>query len=311
MSILQGKYHFLINPKSSGGYTGRNWSDLQAVIRKQVGDFTYEFTDSPGAATRLAARALKNKVDLIAVVGGDGTISETVNGFFEPGVPKRKVPVAILNQGTGGDFCRTLGVPTDLHLALQTIKSGRDVACDVGRVQFVANDGSEATRYFVNVAGCGMAGEVVEAINKSKKRFGGFSYFLTSAGKLLSYRKRAIRVQWDDDSRTEHRIVSLAICNGQFFGGGMQVSPYSELSDGKFEIVLIQDWNIVQSLWYSKNMYNGSIGACRGVDMRSATRITVEPVREGESVLIDIDGESPGRLPLTAEIQPAAVHFRI
>lgn len=311
MSIFQGKYHFLINPKSSGGYTGRNWSDLQAIIQKHIGEFTYEFTDSPGAATRLATRALKSKPDLLVVVGGDGTISETVNGYFQPGVPKRRVPIAILNQGTGGDFCRTLGVPTDLHLALQTIKSGRDVACDVGRLQFLDNNGSETTRYFVNVAGCGMAGEVVDAVNKSKKRFGGFSYFVTSAGKLLSYRKRKIRVHWDDGSRSEHRIVSLAICNGQFFGGGMQVSPYSEISDGQFEVVLIQDWNILQSLWYSKNLYNGSIAACRGVDTRTAQKIRVEPVLEGESVLMDIDGENAGRLPLTAEIQPAAIHFRI
>ncbi len=311
MSILQGKYHFLINPKSSGGYTGRNWSDLQAVIRKNIGDFSYEFTDSPGAATRLAARALKSKIDVLVVVGGDGTISEAVNGFFQPGVPQRIVPIAILNQGTGGDFCRTLGVPTDLHLALQTIKSGRDIPCDAGKLQFLGADGSEITRYFINVAGCGMAGEVVEAINKSKKRFGGLSYFLTSAGKLLSYRKRRVRVHWDDESQSEHRIVTLAICNGQFFGGGMQVSPYSELADGKFEVVLIQDWNILQSLWYSKNMYNGSIGSCRGVDMRPTTKIRVEAVNEGDAVLIDVDGENAGRLPLTAEIQPASIHFRI
>lgn len=311
MSIFQGKYHFIINPKSSGGYTGRNWSDLQAIIRKHIGEFTYEFTDGPGAATRQAARALKDKPDVLVVVGGDGTISEAVNGYFEPGVPRRKVPIAILNQGTGGDFCRTLGVPTDLHLALQTIKSGRDVACDVGRLEFTGKDGEPTTRYFVNVAGCGMAGEVVEAINKSQKRFGGFSYFLTSAEKLFTYRKRNVRVSRDDGPSDEHRIVTLAICNGQFFGGGMQVSPASEIGDGQFEIVLIQDWNIAQSLWYSKNMYNGTIAGCRGVDIRPARRIRIEPVDARDRVLIDVDGEGAGQLPLTAEIMPGAIQFRI
>lgn len=311
MSIFQGKYHLLINPRSAGGSTGRSWSDLQSAIKQQLGDFTYEFTDGPGDAKRLAVRALANKPDVLVVVGGDGTVSETINGYFEAPEKHRRTPIAILNQGTGGDFCRTLGVPTDLNLALQTIKSGRDIPCDVGRIECALDNGESHTRYFVNVASCGMSGEVVEAVNKSEKRFGGFSYFMSSVGKLFTYSKKRVRVHWENGGQSVHNIVTLAICNGQFFGGGMQVSPYSEIGDGRFDIVLIQDWNFFQSLWYSKNMYNGSIGSCSGTDIRAAAKLRVEPVNENDRVLIDLDGENAGRLPLSAEILPGAVRFRV
>lgn len=311
MSIFQGKYHLLINPKSAGGSTGRSWSELQSLIKQQLGEFTYEFTDGPGDARRLATRALTNKPNVLVVVGGDGTVSETINGVFDAPAKQRRTPIAILNQGTGGDFCRTLGVPTDLNLALQTIKSGRDIPCDVGRVECTGDNGEPLTRYFVNIAGCGMAGEVVEAVNKTDKRFGGFSYFMSSVATLFTYSKKRVRVHWENGGQSVHNIVTLAICNGQFFGGGMQVSPYSEIGDGRFEVVLVQDWNFFQSLWYSKNMYNGSIGSCRGIDIRQATRLSVEPVREDDRVLIDMDGENVGRLPLTAEILPSAVRFRV
>lgn len=251
--MFKSKFHFIINPKSSGGSLGRAWPDLQALIRSELRDFTYEFTDGRGAGTKLAARALREqKPDVVVVVGGDGTVSEVVNGYFEPGVPKKKPPIAILNKGTGGDFCRTIGMPSDPHLALETIKNGRDISVDVGKLSFLDHDDQKVERYFINIAGCGMAGEVVQSVNQSSKRFSGFSYFLASAGKLLAYRNKPVRISWDDGTVTEHKIVTVAVCNGQFFGGGMQISPRSEISDGMFDVVLINDWNIAQSLWYRR-----------------------------------------------------------
>ncbi|MBX7059188.1 MAG: diacylglycerol kinase family lipid kinase [Leptospirales bacterium] len=309
--MFQRKYHFVINPRSSGGATGKAWQELESMIRTRLGEFTYDFTDAPGAATRITAQALRNKPDCIVVVGGDGTISEVVNGYFAPGVPARKPPLAVVNRGTGGDFCRSLGVPADLNLALEAVKNGRETPVDVGRLTFRGKDGKEAQRFFINVAGCGMAGEVVSAVNQSSKRFGGLSYFLSSAGGLLTYRKKGVVVEWPDGRSSEHRIVTLAICNGQFFGGGMQISPESRIGDGWFDIVFIEDWNMLQSLWYSKNLYNGTIQSCPGVNVRRAQGLRIKPAAGEAAALIDCDGEDVGSVPLNAEILPAALRFRV
>ncbi|MBI3394592.1 MAG: YegS/Rv2252/BmrU family lipid kinase [Spirochaetia bacterium] len=212
--------HVIINPNSSGGATGRQWSELSVLLQKRLGEFTHRFTEAPGAAIRLASEAATSGADLIVVVGGDGTISETVNGVMNAKKGKRP-KLAVINQGTGGDFVRSLGVPGDVLLALDAIERGREAKVDVGRLEFIGNNGLTTIRYFVNVAGCGMAGEVVRSVNSSKKRFGAMSYYLGAVGKLLSYKNKRVRLTLDDGDPSDHSIVSLAICNGQFFGGGM------------------------------------------------------------------------------------------
>ncbi|MCB1306851.1 MAG: diacylglycerol kinase family lipid kinase [Leptospiraceae bacterium] len=309
--MAPAQIHFIINPRSSGGNTGRNWQEMESAIRRGIGEFTYEFTEERGSAIAQTARAIKNKADTIVVVGGDGTVSEVVNGFFEPGLPAKKPNIVILNQGTGGDFCRTIGAPADLNLALDSIKTGRQIKVDVGRIKFIDASGQNAIRYFINVAGCGMAGEVVQAINRSSKRFGGFSYFLVSAQKLFTYRKKKLTIQVDGGRVEKHEVVTAAICNGQFFGGGMQISPGSRLGDGHFELVLIEDWNFLQSLWYSKNLYNGTIARCKGVTTRSIQKVWIESENAEDHAIIDCDGEDIGRAPLQIEIIPGAVTFRV
>ncbi|MCB1326329.1 MAG: diacylglycerol kinase family lipid kinase [Spirochaetales bacterium] len=304
------KIHFIINPRSAGGLTGRNWHELESSIRKHIGPFAYSFTDAPGSGVRLAGRALGERPDVLAVVGGDGTISEVVTGYMQsPG--RLRPPIVVINQGTGGDFSRTLGVPTDLHLALDTIRHGRDVMVDVGKIAYEDARGEPRERHFINVAGCGMAGEVVRAVNSSTKRFGAFSYFLTSATKVFSYRNKHLEMQLDDGRVETARTVTLAICNGQFFGGGMQISPESEITDGSFEVVLIRDWGVLRSLISSRHLYSGRIASCPGVSVRKARRVMVRSAPGERPALIDCDGEDVGQTPLTVELLPGAVPFRI
>lgn len=305
------KIHFIINPRSSGGYTGQNWTQLETEIRSSIGDFTYEFTTARGAAMDMAAKAVQSKIDILVVVGGDGTISETVNGYLTPEKVSKKPSIVIVNRGTGGDFCRTLGIPADLHISLEQIKNGRDIDVDAGRIKYIDHSGEPATRYFINVAGCGMAGEVVQAINKSSKKFGGFTYFLISSQKLFTYKNKKVRLTINDQPAEVRKIVTVAVCNGQFFGGGMQISPSSELGDGQFNVVTIGNWSKLQSLWYSKNLYNGTINQAKGVHSQKATRVLIEPVDKNEQVMIDCDGEDVGTSPAEFSILPGAVRFRI
>lgn len=302
--------HAIINPNSSGGATGRNWQDLETEVRKNIGSFSFEFTDMPGSATKLTAAAIKENVHSIIVVGGDGTVSEAVNGYFSD-KGKKKSTLSILNLGTGGDFCRTLGIPSDIHLALENFKKNRLTKVDVGHLEYKTKNGDAGERYFVNVAGCGMAGEVVEAVNKSAKRFGAFSYYLAATGKLLKYKNKKIRISMNGGPFQSHSIVTLAICNGQFFGGGMQIAPNSEITDGLFHITVLEDWSMAQKILLSRHLYNGGIYNCAGVKTYTCNKIVVEPEDPRDVILIDSDGDCPGILPMKAEVIPQAIHFRV
>ena len=101
---------FVVNPASANGQTGRRWAEIEALIRREVGDgFGKAFTDSRLHASRLAKQAAREGYDTIVAVGGDGTLNEVVNGLVEGDRPVAPgLAIAILPRGTGGDFCRTL-----------------------------------------------------------------------------------------------------------------------------------------------------------------------------------------------------------
>src|SRR3954469_12850454 len=73
----------IVNPRAAGGSTGRHFDDIATSVRSAIGDFDHAFTEQPMHGVDLARQALSRGADLVVAVGGDGTINEVVNGFFE------------------------------------------------------------------------------------------------------------------------------------------------------------------------------------------------------------------------------------
>lgn len=302
------KIHFLINPTSGGGSAGKTWVQIQNFVESKIGEFSFEFTTSKGQGKEIAFQAARNGVEKLIIIGGDGTISEAVTGVRASG--SLDIVLGVLNLGTGGDFCKTLGVPGDIKLALDKIQSGRVVSIDIGVVNYLNHRGQVEERNFINITGCGMSGKVVTTINQSKKRFGGFSYYLASLQNFFSYKNQKVQVILDDKAPREFTIVNLAICNGQYFGGGMQISPKSQLTDGLLDVVIVDNWNAIQKIFYSPKLYNGSILNAPGVYSFTAKKVKVVPIGDSEC-LIDNDGEDVGRIPMEVYLIPSAVKFLV
>ena len=93
------KPFLIVNPRAANGTTGRHFDDISAAVRAAVGEHGHAFTERPMHASELARRALREGADLVIAVGGDGTINEVVNGFFEapghgdPPRPVRRLPL--------------------------------------------------------------------------------------------------------------------------------------------------------------------------------------------------------------------------
>ena len=125
----------VINPQSAGGKTERRWPQLRAIIHEAYGPFEERFTRGHSDAIRVTREALRAGAELIVAVGGDGTINEVVNGFFDGDGEHAINPAAafgILPAGTGGDFIKTLSVPRDTAAAAANLRSPAR-AIDVGR----------------------------------------------------------------------------------------------------------------------------------------------------------------------------------
>jgi len=302
------KPYFVVNPRAANGAAGKRWVELTARIERAVGGHEVAFTNAPMDAERLTRKALEAGHDCVVAVGGDGTLNEVVNGFFADGVavaPDAKL--AVVPFGTGGDFRRTFDWTRKLEDSLLRLASGRTRPLDLGRVAFRAHGGAQITRYFVNVCSFGASGEVVHEVNRSTKAFGGkASFYLGTFRALRSYRDQRVIVRLDDGPEQEWDVTSVAIANGRYFGGGMCVAPKADPADGFFDVTLWSGYRMSDFALKSPGVYSGKhvewegtrTFRCRRFEARS-----VDPVR------LDVDGEQPGFLPLTATVIPSALQL--
>src|SRR5262245_25711098 len=99
----------IINPNSGHGKAAGAWRKVRAFLPAPVEEF---MTRSRGHAVELVRTAIKTGAKTVVAVGGDGTINEVVNGFFENEREiSPEVCLGIVPHGTGSDFARTLSLP--------------------------------------------------------------------------------------------------------------------------------------------------------------------------------------------------------
>jgi YegS/Rv2252/BmrU family lipid kinase len=299
----------VVNPRSANGETGRRWPDISSLVLKTVGDCQSAFTDGPMHAAALTTQALEAGYRCIVSVGGDGTLNEVVNGFFQvKGGPPVGACLAVLPRGTGGDFRRSFGWTADLRAACARICGEATRPLDVGRLSFIATDGQPAQRYFVNVASFGVSGQVDREVNRASKGLGGkATFFLASVKAMWRYRDQRVRLRVDGGAWTEERVTTVAVANGQYFGGGMRVAPTADTSDGRFEVTVWKGYSLLDFALKSRRIYDGTHVQLPGTRTFSAHLLEAD---SEEEVLLDVDGEQPGRLPLKAEVLPGALSLK-
>ncbi|MBI5092221.1 MAG: diacylglycerol kinase family lipid kinase [Candidatus Hydrogenedentes bacterium] len=296
----------VFNPCAGGGRAVREWPEIARAIRQEIGEFTLLESSGPGHIQRLVQDALRQGYARIVAIGGDGTIYEAVNGFFDGSTTINPMAsLAIIPMGTGCDFVRTIGVPKGL-VAVRLIGKKDTRRVDVGRVTLRLPDGGEGVRYFINVADAGMGGVVAQRANQSSKRLGGFITFFGSViATLASYRNCNLAMEIDG-VRVEQRCRDLIIANGSYYGGGMKVAPEAALDSGVFEVFVIGDVSVPRAVIKLPKLYLGRLKGDPDVKYFRARRVRVQ---SEEDVLLNLDGEHPGELPATFEVVPSAIRL--
>ncbi len=307
------KTFFVVNPKSANGATGRRWAELAATIARTLSDFGVEFTKGPLDAVHLTRAAIKSGYECIVAVGGDGTINEVTNGFFEDGkVLNPNAALGVLPRGTGGDFRKTFSWDLDSDAAIKRLKTPDTRPFDVGKCDFLGHDGKLQTRYFANICSFGVSGLVDQEVNQTSKALGGTISFMWGSLKAMTkYKDQRVRLTLDDKPLEEVMVTTLSVANGKFFGGGMKVAPAAELDDGTFEVVSIGDLGMGEVLAMSRKIYKGDHLAMDKVSVRRAKVVEAEGIEPGAVIELDVDGENPGRLPARFEVVPAALYVAV
>jgi YegS/Rv2252/BmrU family lipid kinase len=304
------KTFLVVNPQSANGETGRRWVELSAKIGAALGEFGHAFTRGPMDAAVQARKALEAGYECIVAVGGDGTVNEVVNGFFSDGVALNpKAALGVLPRGTGGDFKRTFGWDNTLEGALARLRTDRTEPFDVGLLEYLGHDGAKAKRYFANICSFGASGLVDQEVNKSSKALGGkLSFMLGSVKALMKYSDRTVHFSLDGGREQQLQVTTFSVANGKYFGGGMKVAPEASTSDGQFDVTVWTGYGLMDFALKSKAIYDGSHTKFPGTRQFKCRSMSARG--EGE-VLLDVDGEQPGKLPCTMTVLPSAIRVKV
>jgi YegS/Rv2252/BmrU family lipid kinase len=306
----------VVNPRSASGRTRIEWPAVERSLREIYPGLSVSMTQARGQATGFVRNALQEGHTEIIAVGGDGTINEAINGFFdEEGSIAPDALFAFVTSGTGGDFRKSFDVAEGPTAGIARLKIAKPRPIDVGRVSCLTAAGAPTYRYFVNIASFGLSGQVVDSVNRARiaKLFGGpFAFAFHSALDMLTYGDRVLRLRVDDGFDEEVSISTAAVANGQYFGGGMRVAPQAIPDDGLFDVIVMGSATRAEAIADMRLLYAGEHVNLPHVRSIRGRKVMAVPVAEtkGRPVLIELDGESAGRLPATFEILPRALILR-
>jgi len=294
------KTFVVVNPNSSNGTTGKVWPRVSDAMKESLGTFDHVLTSAPQEASERVREALGRGYEMIVSVGGDGTHNEVVNGFFDGDRQVNPAAVmAIVTSGTGGDFRRTFGLGKGPFAAIERLSGRETRPIDVGRFSYVDHQGKSRMGYFVNILSFGMGGLVDHMINNTTKAFGGkTSFFIATLRALCRFRRQTVEIALDDGEPQQMQIHNVAVANGRFFGGGMMVAPEAEPDDGLFDIVSFVDMSTLSFMSLGSSIYKGKHLAHKNVTFHRARKLTAT---SEDAVLLDVDGEQAGILPVTIE----------
>lgn len=302
------KTQVIVNPESNKGKTGKRWKYIQEVLKSFLKEFKYEFTEKPFQAIEISRAAIKEGTELVVGVGGDGTMNEIANGFYENReIINSETSLGIVPSGTGCDFTRSLNIPLGLKNALTVITQAPSSLIDIGRVKFKAHSGEEQERYFLNVADFGIGGEVVKKVNENRMKRKASSYLKCLLSTFITYKNKRLRIKIDDEELPIDEYMVGTISNGRIFGKGMKIAPEAELDDGLFDVVLIRGMKLFEFLRNVWKIYTGSHLSHPKISLIRGRKTEVFPAEGEGDVLIELDGEQLGILPATFEIVPSSI----
>ena len=205
------RYIFIVNPESAKGNAMRLITNIEKVCKKENIPFEICYTLGPGDATKLAL-SYKNEENVIYSVGGDGTLSEVLNGIIGT-----KNKLGVIPAGSGNDFYRTIK--------------------EFGQREFKVDVGLINNKYFLNVACVGIDAEVANNLPIIKKK--NFKvknlYNASIVYTFATFKFKEIGLQ--TEQKTEKRkFTILSICNARYYGGGYPIAPRADIQDGYFDI---------------------------------------------------------------------------
>jgi diacylglycerol kinase (ATP) len=304
----------------------RVWPIISKRLTEAGIDFDLYQTTMPGDATGRAREALTRGVKTIAAVGGDGTLSEVAQGFFNFNTRLANLPspvspdagIAILPAGTGDDFARSekgCRLPLESWIDILISHCREPARTNVRLVDVLYGLCDEYTTPFIclNASTMGIGGQTaarVAAQGKFMRKFSGETRFAAAAlVGLAEWRERRVRVSVDDKEIIEGPMNLVAVANALYAGGGMMLSPEAKVDDGKLDVVTASTLNRAEIVRELMRIHQGGHVANPKVRVLQGTSVKIETFGPADAMKIEADGNVRGVTPVQFRVMPKALRF--
>jgi YegS/Rv2252/BmrU family lipid kinase len=301
----------IVNPAAAKGGAAGRWPVIRRELSARLGAFEPRFTKAPGHATELARGALAEGARRIVAVGGDGTVNETLNGLLDS-AGRLTAPDAVLcpiPAGTANELCRALGHLEQPLRAYEAAASASARAIDLLRVRCQGLDGRPVERFGYLIVSLGGAATISHRTSQSRwlKKLGGISYLLMTPPVTLGYRSRDVAITIDGVSQGTRPIFTAMVANTENGGGGMRLMPGAKFDDGVLDLIelgaiapLAMLTTVLPKVYSGAHVHHPKARVSRGTSFKFESAV---------ETLVDLDGETIGRLPLEVSVLPSA--FRV
>lgn len=245
------------------------------------------FRENTNAVWRIGLPASSMEADAIIIFGGDGTIHRHL-----PRLVKLQLPVMIVPCGSGNDFARALKLPnkkTSLKAWKEFSSTGRNIrSIDSGAITPLRESDLQGTKpashYFCCVGGVGLDAEVARRANELPRWLRGHGgYVLSLPPALFRFAPTPMRLSLPAPDNPETRInraqtpiVLVAFANAPAYGGGMQIAPQAQLSDGQLDLCIIHDINRFKLFCLFPTVYFGKHLGMQEVEYLRTSRLKIE-----------------------------------
>lgn len=300
------------------------WPTIKSQLDVVGVDYRVHHTKSAGDATLKTRDALRSGIQIIAVVGGDGTLSEAAQGFFQfnddldvpPAPVNASATLAVLPAGTGDDFARGLRrkcAPLQewinpLLSLLQGDTTARPVDVLYGRC-----DGYQTPFICLNASTMGIGGETasrVAAQGGFMRRFSGeFRFVFAAVGALAAWRERRVRVTVDDRVVADRAMNLVGVANGLYCGGGMMFSTEARIDDGQLDVVTASGLTRANVVTELSRIHNGGHLKNPKVTLTQGAKVRIETLLLQDAMPLEADGNVRGVTPVEFQVMPGALRF--
>lgn len=267
------------------------------IVRRRLdelgADYEYFETGYAGHAVELAHSAAQRH-EVVAGLGGDGTVSEVLEGIWQT-----DCTLGVIPAGTGNDHARGLAIPLDPVGAADVLVKGRRLSMDVG---------VETDKIFGCLAAIGFPVTVLEYVNAAKPGSPvGKAAYLSAVWKTLKHLKAVPVTITVDDRALSADIVGVLLMNMPYGGGGLMFAPEAKPDDGLLSIVVVEDIGRWDLLWTLPKVYKGGHVGHRAVRILQGRRVQIKPAGMRKM----FDGDLRSTTPMDARLVPGGVQVLV